>query len=194
MTAIWTSWLLQGKYIDSLLFFISLCDAVVHIPLWAPGHGCDGCGFPEGPLCGYPTSLPWAAGQGEADSHQDPAEAPAKAGRQCLPLLLWSEQAARTSIQSTAFNPEPTTYNRLYKFIVTLSCFSSQTTCRVLWLCSLRRVMWERYSYAIFSRCPDVVLWCGPMWKSSLHSRQCRLTLNTFKFYLNFYWRPQTEG
>lgn len=162
MTRIWVLWLLQGKYIDSVLFFISLCDAVVHVPLRPPGHGCDGCGLPEGPLCGNATSLPRAAGQGEADSHQGPAEASAKAGRQCLPLLLWSERAARTSIQSAASNPEHPTDSRLYKLIVTLSCFSSQTTCRVRWLCSLRPMMWERYSYVIFSRCPDVqMLFCG---------------------------------
>lgn len=71
-----------------VLFFVSLCDAVVHVPLRPPGHGCDGRGFPEGPFCGHTASLPRDAGQGEVDSHQDPAETVAQAWRQRLPLLL----------------------------------------------------------------------------------------------------------
>lgn len=50
--------LLQGKYIHAVLFFVSLRDAVMHVPLRPAGYGCDGSGFPEGPFFGNTTSLP----------------------------------------------------------------------------------------------------------------------------------------
>lgn len=84
-------WLLL-YYVDigtvTWLCVFSLCDAVVHVPVRPPGHGCDGRGLSEGPLCGDAASVPRAAGQREADSHQDPAETPPEAGRQRLPLFL----------------------------------------------------------------------------------------------------------
>lgn len=70
------------------LCVFSVRDAVVYVSVWPSGHGCDGRGLQEGPVRGDTASLPRAAGQREADSHQDPAETAAKAGRQCLPLLL----------------------------------------------------------------------------------------------------------
>lgn len=70
----------------------SVRDAVMHVSVWPSGHGCDGCCLQEGPVLGDPAGLPRAAGQRETDSHQDPAETAAKAGRQRLPFLLRGEE------------------------------------------------------------------------------------------------------
>lgn len=82
-----------------------------------------------------------------------------KLGDNAFPFFFEvSERAARTPIQSVASFLGPTTSNPKNKIIFSFWCFSSQTTCRAQWLCSLRPMTLGRYGLRPILQMPGCCL------------------------------------